>query len=324
MRRRRFQQALLGAGLTLLPISGAPAQPKSKLRIAALSAGGKRADRVTGFPALFERLAELGYVEGRNLEVEFDATGTDPIGFYTGFIRRGGDIIFVQGTDLPLGAARIATEGRVPIVVLATDYDPVEAGYVKSLARPEGNITGLFVRQPELAAKRVELAHAAFPSSRRVIVIVDAVVPQQTEAVTRAGRLLGLDVQPIEDNLGADWALRRLQDAGTAPVIAPSSHFARVDREKICRAALERRLPLIAPLRAFVEAGALLSYGVKLDDAYRQAADYIYRIASGGKPADLPIEQPTGFELVVNLRTAKMLGLDLPQAFLGRADEVIE
>jgi putative ABC transport system substrate-binding protein len=323
MKRRRFHGLLLGASFAGLPVCGALAQAKPKLRIAAVSARGSRNDRVTGFTALFERLAELGYVEGRNLEVDFDSEGI-PATTFGKFVRSGGDIIFVQGTDLPLGYAVAAAQGRVPIVMMATDYDPLEKRYVESLARPGGNITGLFVRQPELAAKRVELAHEALPASRRIIILDDPVVAQQVEAAARTARSLGLDIEMAGDPLGHEWALRHIQTFGPTPIIVPSAHYVRVDREVLCRVALERRLALIAPQREFVEVGALLSYGINFDDAYRRAADYIYRIAGGAKPADLPIEQPTRFELVINLTTARALGVTIPPALFGRADEVIE
>lgn len=324
---------LFFAGITAAPLIGVRAQPKPKLRIGCASPGGSRNDRATGFTALFERLGELGYVEGRNLEVDFVLApdSQDVLGAYKAFVRRGADLLLAMGSDIPLLAARVAAAGRVPIVMLATDYDPLEAGYVESLARPAGNLTGVYIRQPEVATKQVELAHELFPGNRRLIVWIDQAVRQQAEAALRAARSLGLDAQLLCDTaIECSWtdtfgsAFQRIQSFGSPPTLLPGSPFMRLYRDMICRMALERRIPLIAPQREFVEAGALISYGVRLDDAYRQVADYISRIAGGTKPADLPIEQPTRFELSVNKRTARELGIALPPIILARADEVIE
>ena len=328
MKRRRFQKMLFFAGITAAPFVGVRAQSKPKLRIGCASPGGSRNDRATGFTALFERLGELGYVEGRNLEVDFVFAPDfqDFLGAYNAFVRRGADLLLAMGSDIPLLAARVAGADRVPIVMLATDYDPLEAGYVESLARPGGNLTGVFIRQPQVAAKQVELARELFPSNRRLIVVVDPAVRQQADAALRAAQSLGLDVQ-LMDIFFIDYietVLQRIQSFGSPPTLLPGSPYMRLQRDMICRIALERRIPLIAPQREFVEAGALMSYGVRLDDAYRQVADYISRIAGGTKPGDLPIEQPTRFELAVNGRTARELGIALPPIILARADEVIE
>jgi putative tryptophan/tyrosine transport system substrate-binding protein len=327
MRRRRFQKMLFFAGIAAPPLFGVQAQPKPKLRIGCVSLGGSRND--AGFAALFERLSEVGYVEGRNLEVDFVFLGPNPTAVVTPFravVERGADVLFVMGTDISLLAARIAAADRVPIVMLAADYDPVEAGYVKSLARPGGNLTGVFIRQPELAAKRVELTHELFPSNRRLIVWMDPNVQQQTDAALRAAQSLGLDVQPVAFDyvVTIETIFQRIQSFGSSATLLPATEFMRVNRDMICRMALERRIPLIAAQREFVEAGALISYGARLDDAYRQVADYISRIANGIKPADLPIEQPTRFELSVNGRTAREIGIALSPIILARADEVIE
>jgi putative ABC transport system substrate-binding protein len=325
MKRRRFQKMLLFAGIAAPPLFGVQAQPKPKLRIGCVSLDDSR--KATGFIALFERLNEVGYVEGRNLEVDFVLLAPDAIDVltpYRALVKRGADVLFVTGTDIPLLAARIAAAGRVPIVMLAADYDPVQAGHVESLARPGGNLTGVFIRQPELAAKRVDLAHELFPSNRRLIIWIDHNVQQQGDAALRAAQSLGLDVQPLEPNFSIETMFQRIQSLGSSATLLPATEFTRVNRDMICRMALERRIPLIAPQREFVEAGALLSYGARIDDAYRQAADYIFRIASGAKPADLPIEQPTRLELSVNARTARELGIALSPIILARADEVIE
>ena len=329
MKRRRFQKMLFFAGITILPHIGARAQPKPKLRIGCVLQGGSRDDRAAGFQALFERLGELGYVEGHNLEVDFVlAPYTENIDFlasYKAFVKRGAHLLVVLGTDIPLLAARIAAAGRVPIVMLATDYDPLEAGYVESLARPGGNLTGVFIRQPEVAVKQVELARELFPNNRRLVVWIDTAVMQQANAAQRAAQSFGLDVQLLQNETGTiETTFQRIQNLGSPATILASSNYFRLYRDMICSMALERRIPLIAPQREFVEAGALISYGARLDHAYRRVADYISRIADGAKPADLPIEQPTRFELSINGRTARELGIALPPIVLARADEVLE
>jgi putative tryptophan/tyrosine transport system substrate-binding protein len=176
-----------------------------------------------------------------------------------------------------------------------------------------------------MAVKQVELVRELFPNNRRLIVWIDTAVRQQADAAQRAGQSFGLDVQLLTPE---PWIIetlfQRIQSLGSPPTLLASSNWFRLNREMICRMALERRIPLIAPQREFVEAGALISYGAHLDDAYRLVADYISRIANGTKPADLPIEQPTRFELSVNRRTARELGIALSPVILARADEMIE
>jgi putative ABC transport system substrate-binding protein len=327
MKRRRFQKMLFFAGITASPFLGARAQPKSKLRIGCVLQGASGDDKAAGFRALFERLGEHGYVEGRNLEVDFVLApyNHDFLASYNAFVKRGADLLVVLGSDIPLLAARIAAAGRVPIVIFATDYDPLEAGYIESLARPGGNLTGVFIRQSEMIVKQVELVRELFPDNRRLIVWAHSAVMQQADAAQRAAQSFGLDVQLLKFDIGTlELMFQRIQSLGSAPTLFPSNHWFRLNRDMICRMALERRIPLIAPQREFVEAGALISYGARLDDAYRLVADYISRIADGAKPAVLPIEQPARYELSVNRRTARELGIALSPVILARADEVIE
>ena len=327
MRRRRLHGMLLGASVAVLPFGRPVAQPKPRLRIGTASDGG-RDDRVTGYAALFERLAELGYVEGRNLDVDFVTFSGSSGDAFAGVVRRGADLLFVSGEEFTLLAARTAAAGRVPVVFVAVDYDPVRIGYIASLARPGGNLTGLYTREPELAAKRVELAHNALPNMRQLALWWSPASLEQVEAAEKAARSLSLETRRVAMNVSPGqnyyYEFKMISDWGRAAVILPASSTARADRAAVCRMALEKGFPLIAPQRQFVEAGALLSYGANLDAAYRDAATYIDRIARGEKPADLPVEQPTKFELVINLSTAKALGLTIPPSILARADEVIE
>jgi putative ABC transport system substrate-binding protein len=264
MKRRRFQKMLIFAGITVSPLIGARAQPKPKLRVGCVLQGASRDDRAAGFKALFERLGELGYVEGRNLDVDFvlapDTENFDFLASYKAFVKRGADLLVVLGTDIQLLAARVAAAGRVPIVMLATDYDPLEAGYVESLARPGGNLTGVFIRQPEMAVKQVELVRELFPNNRRLIVWIDDAVRQQADAAQRAAQSFGLDVQLFNHDLGTiETVFLRIQSFGSPPTLLASSNYFRLNRDVISRMALERRIPLIAPQREFVEAGALIA-----------------------------------------------------------------
>jgi len=320
-------------GLSAATVAGlwAPdlyAQSKPMLRLG-LASFGERSDRVDGYAALFERLAQLGYVEDRNLQVEF--TGNlAPEGLQSAFMRavqRGASVLFASGHDITLLAAQVAA-GRIPIVFVAMDYDPVRLGYVQSVRHPGVNRTGIFVRQPELAAKRVELAREALPEIRRLVLWQTPNYREQVDAAASAAKTLGLETSQVEMNgnprQSLDPVFELTARAGPSAVILPASNQVRVARTEICRLALERGLPLIAAEREIVEAGALMSYGISIDRAYREAAEYIARIAQGEKAGDLPLLQPTKFEMVVNARTAKALNISLPPAFLSRADEVIE
>jgi putative ABC transport system substrate-binding protein len=237
-------------------------------------------------------------------------------------------MLFTTGNDISLLSAQVAAAGRIPIVFIAMDYDPVRLGYVSSIARPGANFTGVFVRQPELAAKRVELAHDALPHVRRLVLWHLAPFREQVDAAANAAQTLGLEVSRVEMNgnpgQSYDGTFKLTAGLGPSAVILPASNTVRVERAVICRMALAQGIPLVASERELVEAGALMSYGVNVDGVYREAADYIDRIARGEKPGDLPIQQPTKFELVVNAGTAKALGLTIPPSILARADEVIE
>jgi len=328
MNRRKL---LIGLTATMAglwpPELDAQSQPILRLGLASF---GERSDRVDGYASLFERLGQLGYVEGRNLQVDF--TGSlNPEGLQPAFARavqRGASVLFASGHDITLLAAQVASAGRIPVVFVAMDYDPVRLGYVQSVRHPGVNRTGIFVRQPELAAKRVEMTHEMLPEARRLVLWQTPNYREQVDAAAKAAETLGLETSQVEMNgnprQSLDPVFELTARARPSAVILPASNQVRVARTEICRLALERGLPLIAGEREIVEAGALMSYGISIDRAYREAADYIARIVRGEKAGDLPLLQPTKFEMVVNARTAKALSISLPPAFLSRADEVIE
>jgi putative ABC transport system substrate-binding protein len=223
-------------------------------------------------------------------------------------------------------AATAATK-TIPIVMAAIDYDPFTLGYVSSLARPTANITGIFLEQIELAAKRLQLVRDAFPTIRKATVFWDALSADQWHATEKNAANFGFDLAGIELR---DYPY----DYGKALAQAPDDHrgflfamtsplFAR-DRDRMVQFALLNRLPSVWVFRDYVDAGGLMSYGPNRTAMSRRIADYVHRIARGAKPAELPIERPTTFELVINQRSAKALGLEFSQAMLLRADDVLE
>ena len=223
-------------------------------------------------------------------------------------------------------AARAAS-GTLPIVFLAIDFDLVEKGYVASLVRPGGNITGIFVHPLALAAKRIELVREALPQARRLGLIWDASSRDQVEAAAVAASSLGFDPHRIEvAGEPPDYAAAfgQLADAPGAPVVIPAGPLFLRDRATIGRLLLERRIPSIGAFRELAEAEALMSYGVDLVGLFRDAAGVVDQIAKGAKPAALPIALSSRFYLAVNLRTATALGITLPLALAARADEVFE
>jgi len=236
------------------------------------------------------------------------------------------DLIMAGGTLAPLAAKRATT--TIPIV-MTTAGDPVGSGLVSNLARPEANVTGLSFMSPDLDGKRLQLLKEVVPQVARVAVIWDAANPYPARAfkeTERAAQILGIEVHSLEvrgpdDFAGAFDAMKRLQpDALFAigdPLISDS-------RRQIVDFASNQRLPAMYPLREYVEVGGLMSYGSSISDMVRRAAGYVDKILKGAKPEDLPVEQPTKFELVINLKAAKALGLTIPPLLLARADEVIE
>ena len=319
---------VLVAALALSGPPLAPAQQEPKVfRIGAVSAGAPRSS--PHWVAFERRLAELGYVEGRNLAIEFRSAEGRPERFpalVAGLVRAGVDVILPVGPEGSLRAAKDAT-GAIPIVVVAIDYDPIARGLVGALARPGGNITGLFLRQPELTAKRVELLREAVPSLRRLAVFWDAFSADQLKEAEAVARVTGLQLQRFEFRdppyqfEGPMKEAARQQAAALLGLASPIFFRQRADLAEL---AIKHRLPAVVPFRESAEAGLLLGYGASLPGMLRRAADYIDKIFKGAKPADLPMEQPTQFELVLNLKTARALGLAMPPALLLRADSVLE
>jgi putative ABC transport system substrate-binding protein len=236
------------------------------------------------------------------------------------------DLIVAQGPEVALQAV-VGASRSIPIVLQAINYDPIERGYVASLARPGGNITGLFFRQAELAAKKVELLAQAFPERTRLGILWDALTADEFGAAERAAKSLNLELRTLKlETAPYDFAaaFQTIAQGGAQMLLVLSSPFFAEHRRQLAELAIQHRLPSMFIFKSYVEVGGLMAYGVDQAAMYRRTAVYVARILKGTKPADLPVEQPTKFELVVNLKTAKALGLEVPPTLLARADEVIE
>jgi putative tryptophan/tyrosine transport system substrate-binding protein len=279
--------------------------------------------------AFDRRLRELGYVEGQNLIVEFIDTQGQPSLIREAMhelVRRGVNILLAPGPELSLKSALAATS-TLPIVMIAIDYDPFALGYLKSLARPGGNVTGIYFQQTELAGKRLQLMKEALPGLRAATVFWDRFSSDQWKETEKAAA--GLELQLVGIDLG-DQPYDFVRAIAQAPqdhrgaLLVMTSPIIFRDRQRLAEFALKNRLPTMFVLREHIEAGGLISYGSNISALFVRAAEFVNRIAKGAKPADLPIELPTKFELVINLKTANALGIPIPPSIMIRADELIE
>jgi len=288
---------------------------------------------VTGSPrssdervAFEDRLRELGYVEGQNLAIDyFQDDDLNRLAAAVGEMARSRVDVLLIGSQDVLFKAAITVARSIPVVITAVDTDPLAQGYIASLSHPGGNLTGVVFQQRELIAKRLDLLTQAVPRIARIVVLHDAASVDQRDSVKRAASTLGIPLEEIDlkdPPYDYEHALAGTDGARGDVLVMAGSPFGRM--AKLTEAALRHRLPSICGRRANAEAGCLLSYGPNFTDMFRLAADYVDKILKGAKPADLPVEQPTKFELVINLKTAKALGLTIPYTLLGLADEVIE
>ncbi len=325
LRRRDFITLLGGAAAWPL---AARAQPPGKLPTIGFLGAGTPSAWSQWVAAFVQRLRELGWIEGRNVAIEYRwAEGrTERMAEIAAeFVRLKVDVIVTSGTPT-IVAAKQATS-VIPIV-FATAGDPVGAGLVASLARPGGNVTGLSLQQAELAGKRLELLREVVPGLRRLAILANIGNPLavlEKAEIQAAAQTLGLKITTLEIQRAEDIAPAFQVLKGRAEALyIPSDPLINSNRVRINTLALGARLPTLYAVRENVEAGGLMSYGPNRLDLYRRAADYVDKILRGAKPGDIPVEQPTKFDLVFNLTTAKALGLTIPDSFLLRADEVIE
>jgi ABC-type uncharacterized transport system substrate-binding protein len=321
---RRHFITLLGGAAAAWPLAARAQQAKT----IGLLGSGTAAAQSQWTAAFVRRMRELGWIEGRNLAIEYRwAEGNNERlpELAADLVRLKADVILTHNTQPPL-AAKQAT-AKIPIV-FATAGDPVATGLVASLARPGGNITGLSSQSDDTAGKRLELLRELIPGLRRLAFLADVSNPLTTlniGEVQRAAHSVGVEVDSFEIRRAEDIApaFESLQGHAQALYVT-ADPIMFVNRVRINTLAVGARLPTMYLVREYVEAGGLMSYGANWPHMWARAADLVDKVLRGTKPADIPVEQPTKFDLVINMTTAKALGLKIPESFLLRADEVIE
>ena len=327
MKRRKFI-ALLGGAAVGWPLAAWAQQAGKSPTIGYLGANTSSIESYF-LSAFVQRLRELGWIEGRNVTIEHrwgQGRNERFAEIAAEFVRLNVDVILTSGTA-PVMAAKQATS-VIPIV-FATAGDPISTGIVSNLARPGGNVTGLSLQQTDLATKRLELLREVIPGLRRLAIMAHSGAPAavlEMSEVEAAAGTLGLSVEIFKIRRAEDIApsvFEVLKDRADALFVC-TDPLVNTNRTRIVTLALGARLPTMYQLRDHVEVGGLMSYGPNLPDQFRRAAGFVDKILRGTKPGDIPVEQPTKFDLVINLTTAKALGLTIPESFLLRADEVIE
>jgi putative tryptophan/tyrosine transport system substrate-binding protein len=326
VRRREFI-TLLGGAAAVWPLAARAQQPGKVPTIGFLGANAPTA-QMQWTAAFVQRLRELGWTEGRNISIEYrwaEGRAERYTEIAAKFVRLKVDVMFTYSTPAVL-AAKQATS-VIPIV-FATASDPVGAGLVANLARPGGNVTGLSNQTGDLAAKRVELLREVVPRLARLAILVNMANPGAVDEMRQAqaaARTLELMVDVIEIRRAEDIgsAFEGLKGRTDALYVCPDG-LVNTNRIRINTLALGAALPTMHAFREYVESAGLMSYGVNIPDGFRRGADFVDKILRGAKPGDIPVEQPIKFDLVINLTTAKALGLDVPPTLLARADEVIE
>jgi putative ABC transport system substrate-binding protein len=326
--RREFIGSLTG-GLLAASVAVEAQQPGKVYRIGILT--NKASDPVEAplWQAFQLGLRERGWIEGKNILFEFrEAEGNFARlpGLAAELVRLKVDLILARSSQF-VQPAKAATSS-IPIVFVV-HADPVGTGHVASLARPGGNITGLATLLTDLAPKLLELLGSAVPLAKRIAVLWNPDTPSHTpalKAVQEAGRTLGVHLQDVGARTAAELegAFKNMARARAQAVLVLSSPIFFTERQQVAKLAMAHKLPATADAREYAEAGVLMSYGANYEDLYRRGAIHVDKILKGAKPADLPVEQATKFELVINLKTAKALGITIPPSLLGRADEVIQ
>jgi putative ABC transport system substrate-binding protein len=330
MKRAAVPSILVAVVLLAVGVIAEAQQPKKVPRIGYL-VGGNPTKESTRFEAIRLALRERGHIEGQNIASEYRYAEGKVDRFpevAAELVRLKVDVIVVAGGGRVIQAAKNATK-TIPIVMVGAGIDPVEAGFVESLAHPGGNVTGLSNLTVELGGKRLELLKEAVPKLARVAVLYDPATPGSVvdvKEVPAAARALGLTVRSweVRDADGFGRVFAALSKERPDGLYVPQGRLMTDNQKRIVGFALKSRLPAVYPSREAVDAGGLMSYGADLADSYRRVAYYVDRILKGAKPADLPVEQPTKFELVINLKTAKQIGLTIPPEVLARANKLIK
>jgi putative tryptophan/tyrosine transport system substrate-binding protein len=324
MRRRDFIKVIGGAA-SAWPIAARAQQSVKMLRVGTANAQPRSAPQWVAFE---QRMAELGYLEGKNFtydHVQIPSTEAWEAG-YREVVARKADIIVAAGPELSLKSA-LAAADKLPVVMIAVDYDPITRGYGTSLARPTRNVTGVYFQNTELASKNLQLMKDAFPDMATLTVFWDRLAADYWAALRAVAPQLGVQLAGVEFRerpYDYERAIAEVAPDNRKFLLAQASPFFFLDRVRLAEFALQHRMVSMSSNREAVAAGTLMSYGASLTGMFALAANYVDRIAKGAKPSDLPIQQPTRFELVINLRTAKMLGLTIPPSVLAIVDEVIE
>jgi len=327
MRRRDFTVFFV-VGTTMWPLQIHAQQSRKIPRIGVILPGAPASFSLRT-KAFLDGLRELGYVEGRTIEIEWK-WGDDQLDILSGLavdlVRSNVDVIVTGGTS---AAKALEAATRTIPIVMAIVADPVAAGLVDSLARPGANATGFSIVAPELGTKRLQLLNEIAPNLSSIAVLSNSKNPQskiEMKEMRTAAQAMGLQLHPAEISSEDDLenAFLVMNKAGAQALIVLTDPILFSQRKRIIDLASKYKLPAVYSFQGFVEEGGLLSYGPSDVDLFRRAAGYVDRILKGAKPGELPVEQPTKFDLYVNLRTAKTLGLTMPESFLSRADKVIE
>jgi putative ABC transport system substrate-binding protein len=320
-----FVASLLAFGVVLAPTPAATQASREKARVGILGITPPTPGNQEKFT---QGLAQLGYTEGNQyvlVQQHADGVPARLPEAAAELVRGKVTVIFARGTAALSAATRATT--TLPIVAVDLESDPIALGYAKSLARPGKNVTGVFLDLPELSAKQLQLFREIVPGLSRVALVGDTVGnAAQFRATERAARTLGVQIQALEGRTTADLeaALATAQRNAAGAVVIFSSPVVFNHSARIAALAMEKRLPTVSLFTEFAEAGGLLTYGPSLRESFLRCGVYVGKILGGAKSADLPIERPEKFELVINLKTAKALGLAIPRAMRVRADRVIE
>jgi putative ABC transport system substrate-binding protein len=325
--RRKFL-ATLGGAAVAWPLAARAQQGQRLIRLGFVGPTLNNPAAVTQYQAFRMQLEQLGFREGQNLSIHYQSVDDSrgPFVIAAELMRSQPDLIVATGPETALQAV-VGASGFVPVVMIAVNFDPLARGYISSLARPGGNITGLVFQQLKLAQKQVELLTQAFPERTRLAVLFDSQSADQFAAAERAAKALNLQVQALRlENPPYDFdaAFRGAISGGAQVVLVLSSPFFLPQLTRVTELAKTHRLPSMFIAKHWAEAGGLMAYGADFSLMYRRAAHYVAKILKSTKPADLAVEQATRFELVVNLKTARAIGIELPTEILVSADEVIE